>query len=169
MNHRASQSAIPLTYALSLLSGAAVLLLAFFMTVDVTSRRLGGPFSGMSDTVSAFVIVMVGTLPLAYALSMHAHVRIDVLKTFYPRRLNRLSDCVAFASMLVLAAVLAWQAVGNAYESFRLGSHIPQAIVSLPLFVPQAIMALGYILLSLQAGWLIIASLRADRWEASHA
>ncbi|WP_416138931.1 TRAP transporter small permease subunit [Halomonas sp. HK25] len=169
MNHRASQTALPLTHALALLSGAAVLLLAFFMTIDVTSRRLGGPFSGISDTAASFVIVMVGTLPLAYALSMNAHVRIDVLKTFYPRRLNRLSDFFAFVSMLALASVLAWQAVGNAYESYRLGSHIPQAIVSLPLFIPQSIMALGYVLLSLQAARLVIAALLPARGGIAHA
>ncbi|PMR67498.1 TRAP transporter small permease subunit [Halomonas heilongjiangensis] len=169
MNHRASQTSVPLTYSLSLLSGAAVLLLAFFMTIDVTSRRLGGPFSGISDTVASFVIVMVGTLPLAYALAMNAHVRIDVLKTIYPQRLNWISDVFAFVSMLGLATVLAWQALGNAYESYRIGSHIPQAIVSLPLFIPQSIMALGYVLLSIQATRLIVALLRPSKGGISHA
>lgn len=165
INNRASQAAAPLTYLLSLLSGAAVLMLAFFMTIDATSRRLGGPFSGISDTVAFFVIVMVGTLPLAYALAMNAHVRIDVLKTIYPKRLNWISDLFALISMMTLGTVLAWQALGNTYESYRLGSYIPQAIVSLPLFIPQGIMALGYVLLSIQAAKLIVALLRPGEGE----
>lgn len=151
-DHRmARPPSLPLTYWMALVSGAAVLLLAFFMAVDVTSRKLGGPFSGLTDTFSFFVIIAVGTLPLAYTLSRDSHVRIDVLKNFYSARMNRVSDFFAILGILFLSAVMAWQASTNALESYRLGSYIPQSIVTLPLYVPQAIMAIGYLFLTLQA------------------
>jgi len=150
-------------------SGASVLLLAIYMAIDVTSRRLGGPFSGISDTVSSFVILLVGTWSLAYALASDTHVKIDVLRNLYPPRLRALSDIIALTALLVMGAIITWQVGRIALDSFTMGAYLPQSIVSVPLFVPQTIMVIGYLALCMQALRMLIGQMSSVTQKASGA
>ena len=59
--------------------GATFLVLCFYITIDVLGRRYGGPYSGVTDEISGYVLAIAGTLGLAHAMRVGAHVRIDLL------------------------------------------------------------------------------------------
>lgn len=93
----------------------------------------------------------MGTWSLAYALASDTHVKIDVMRNLYPPKLRALSDVIALMSLLLLGAVITWQVGKIALDSFNMGAYLPQSIVSVPLFVPQTIMVIGYLVLCVQA------------------
>lgn len=47
------------------ISGLLFLLLAFYMTLDASSRSLGGPFTGVADQFASFTLALGGTWALA--------------------------------------------------------------------------------------------------------
>lgn len=133
-----------LSEGMAIASGLAFLLLAIFTTLDVTSRKLGGPFSGITDTLAAFVMAFGATWSLAQALAGRAHVRIDVLQSLYGRRMTRLSAFLALLTTTVFSGVLCWRAWLVTFESWSIGAYVPQSLVTLRLAWPQGVTAIGY-------------------------
>lgn len=138
------------SYGMAMLSGCAFLLLAIYTTIDVTSRKLGGPFTGITDNVAALVMAFGGTWSLAYALASDAHVKIDVLQGHYSPAVARLSIRLALLTTTIFSAVLAFEAWDVAYRSWLIGAWFPQSIIEIQLSWPQAITAVGYTVLVLQ-------------------
>lgn len=129
-------------------SGCLFLLLAFYMTIDTVSRAMGGPFTGVSDQVAAFVLALGGSWSLAHGLSNGSHVRVDVLTPLYPPTLRRWLNVLAYASLTAFATILAWQAWDLAWASWKLGALIPQSTVALPLALPQGLTGIGFSMLA---------------------
>jgi len=151
-----------LTSALGVLSGAMFLLLAFMMAAETASRHFGGPFTGFMDQIASLVMALGGTWSLAHALNMKSHVRIDVVSNLFPRALNRLCQILAFFAMGVFATVLACQTAALAYASYEIGALVPQSMIPFPLSVPQALTAVGFALLAVQAFLLCVSALASD-------
>ena len=84
--------------------GATFLVLCFYITIDVLGRRYGGPYSGVTDEISGYVLAIAGTLGLAHAMRIGAHVRIDLL-------LPRFSPAVRYFLNLTNAATIAFFAI----------------------------------------------------------
>lgn len=139
------------------LCGLLFLLLAVFMSIDVTSRFLGGPFSGIADHIASIVLALGGTWSMSRALSDGSHVRIDIFKQLYNVRVNGLFYLLAMGLMTLVASVLAYQAWAMTAVSWVRQAEIPQSMISLPLALPQMLTALGFTMLTLQAVAMFIA------------
>lgn len=147
------------TKGAGVLSGCFFLLLSFFMVYETLSRHLGGSYTGFSDQVASFILALGGTWSMAHALSTDSHVRIDVATSLYPARSKAMLRILAFFLITVFAAILAWQAAMLAYESYRIGALVPQAMIDFPLAVPQAITSVGFVMLTLQGLLMGVGSL----------
>lgn len=154
-----------LSEGMAIASGLAFLLLAIFTTIDVTSRKLGGPFSGMTDTIAAFVMAFGATWSLAQALAGGAHVRIDVLQNLYGRGMTRLSAFLALLTTTGFSAVLCWRAWLVTLESWSIGAYVPQSLITLRLAWPQGITAIGYTALVLYGAAALVLALVAPKSE----
>ena len=132
------------------LTGMAFLLLGIFMALDTLSRKLGGPFSGITDAIASLVMVFGATWSLAYALSVDAHVKIDVLTGIYSTRMTRLSLVLALFTTTAFASVLAWQAWAVTITSWQRGAYLPLSLLEMRLAWPQAVGAIGYSILVIQ-------------------
>jgi TRAP-type mannitol/chloroaromatic compound transport system permease small subunit len=139
------------TSRMAVFSGFLFLVLAIFMTVDVSSRQLGGPFTGIADTIASFVLALGGTWSLAFALSSGTHVRIDVLTPLYSARMNRILRLWGLLMVLVLAGVLAFKAWQLVAHSYLINALVPQSMLAIPLYIPQAFLAIGFTVLVVQA------------------
>ena len=135
---------------MAVFSGCLFLLLAFFMTIDVSSRQLGGPFTGVADEIASFVLALGGTWSLAYALSSGSHVRIDVLTPVYPARMNRILKLWGFLMVVVFAAILAFKAWELVFASYAMNALVPQSMLEVPICIPQGFAAIGFSTLVLQ-------------------
>jgi len=140
-----------LTTAMGWFSGLLFMLLAFFMAFETASRDLGGPYTGFSDQIASLLMALGGTWSLAHALSVDAHVRIDVLAPLYPKAFNHFLRLLAFVTIGFMACVLAWQAFNMAYASWELDALVPQSMIDFPLWIPQAVTGIGFAMLALQS------------------
>lgn len=133
------------------ISGMLFLLLALYMTVDVTSRSLGGPFTGVADQFASFALALGGTWALARALSDGSHVRIDLFLPLYGTRLRGIFYTWSMLMAMVFGAVLTRQAWVLMEKSIARNALVPQSLVDLPLAVPQALSVIGYSMFTIQA------------------
>ncbi len=151
---RAMQRVVTL---MALAGGAAFLPLAFYMTIDAASRRLGGPFTGVSDEFAGYTLAFASTWSLAYALARNAHVRIDVLLPLYPDKLRQFLGIWSIAMVAIFAGILMLETWQLTIESFQLGARGPSMLAA-PLALPQGLTAIGFTMLLAQAIAMFIRS-----------
>jgi TRAP-type C4-dicarboxylate transport system permease small subunit len=135
--------------ALGYLSGALMTALAVFMTVEILSRYLGGPFTGITDEISAYVLSFTGTWAAAYALSTRSHVQIDVLVEYFPAKVQLALAVFVSLTTLFVAGIFAFQAWILALDSFAADIRFITTLT--PVGIPQSIVAIGLTLLTVQA------------------
>ena len=153
---RVERAVSRLTTLMAIAAGASFLPLAFYMTIDAASRRLGGPFTGVSDEIAGQILAFGGTWAMAYALARGSHVRIDVLMPVYPGRIRELLHLSAFATATLLGAVLAINAWQLSYESYLLDARA-YSMLGQPLVYAQSATAIGFTMLTLQAAVMLVA------------
>lgn len=144
---------------LAYISGLLFMLLAFYMTADVVSRNLGGPFTGVADQFASFALALGGTWALARALADGTHVRIDVFMPFYGERTKSVLYLWSMLMVLVFALVLSWQAWAMMRKSIARNALVPQSMIDIPLALPQGLAAFGYSMFAFQSAVMLVAGL----------
>lgn len=139
-----------LATAMAYVSGAVLLLAAFYITADVIGRRFFHLSSGVTDEFGGYALALGGMWALAFALATGGHVRIDVLLPHLPALLRALLDYAALLAMALFASVVAYYTWHMALESFATDARAT-SFLRTPLFVPQGLLAIGFSLLALQA------------------
>jgi TRAP-type C4-dicarboxylate transport system permease small subunit len=139
-----------LTRAMAIASGALFLLCSIFIVVDILSRALFRTATLGGREVSTYVLATGVAWSVAYTFRSMGHIRIDVIFHLLPSTVRTALDIVATMAMTLFAGVIA-------YYSWALaaGSYIDdiRSITSLqtPLCIPQALMALGFTTLAIEA------------------
>jgi len=127
------------------LAALAILFIGLIVVAQIVGRLAGIPVPGAHEA-AAFLMAAAIYLSLAYTLAVGGHIRVTLL-------LNRLGPtarwwaemwCHAFGifiigDLAIFSAILAW-------ESW-LGGERSEGLAPIPVFVPQAAMALGVLLL----------------------
>jgi TRAP-type C4-dicarboxylate transport system permease small subunit len=147
------------------------LAVAFIMAVllnfgNVVGRYLFGVSLLASDEVQVFVMVAMTFLGAAVVTRRNEHLRMDVLVQFMPAWLRlglRLAEQVL---LLGLAGFVLSQSYFYASQMFRIGRRSDMA--GIPMWIPHGILALGFLLIILVAGWRLItvAAVRNDERSA---
>ncbi|HEY7711594.1 MAG TPA: TRAP transporter small permease [Candidatus Entotheonella sp.] len=147
------------------LSGCLFAVTAFFITYDVIARKwghaIGIPTTRVTDEISGYILVLAATWGMAYTLRTEAHVRIDVLLPFMGRKLKSFFDFVAFVLMGFFALVIAWKSWTLVIDSLATDIRSSTYLLT-PLYIPQAILAIGFTLLTLTS--LALAAFQLMEW-----
>jgi len=136
--------------AMGYFCGALFLLLGFYTALDVFGRRYLGVFSGVTDEMGGYALALGGSWAFAYTLRAGGHVRVDVVLPHLPVAVRKVLDAVAMALMAAFAAIVSiflWKLVASSYSIDATG----HSIIQTPQWIPQAMMAAGYTVLSLVA------------------
>lgn len=142
--------------AMAYVAGAGLLATSFFITADVLGRKFVGMSSGVTDEFGGYALALGGLWALAFGLTTGGHVRIDILLPKFPRRAQMLLNYAALLLMAVFAAIVAFYAWKVALESLATDARA-MSFLRTPLVVPQAVMALGFTMLALQAAVMLAA------------
>lgn len=140
------------------LCGAFFLMMAFFITVDVLGRKSGTFSTRATHEISGYILALASTWGFAYALRTDSHVRIDVLLPYMPRQLRAFMDFIAMGTMALLAYIMSSKSWQLALESLGIGATSNTPLLT-PLWIPQAIMAVGFSVLSFMAIFMLVSSL----------
>ena len=143
-------------------SGMLFLLLAIFVTYDVIARKWGAylhlPTTRVTDEISGYILALAATWGLAYTLRTDAHVRIDVLLPYLPRRLRALADFLAAVLMGFFAGLVSWKIWALALDSFESGIRSSTYLLT-PQWIPESILGLGFSLLTLASAAMAVSTL----------
>lgn len=147
-------------YAAALwLSAACLVIIALMISaqlggrlVDGTLRLLGiEPIGIVILSLAEFagsLLAAASFLAMAGTLKAGAHIRITMLLQALPPRARHALELWAFGASALLSAYIAWQITRFAFVSFQFGEVSP-GVIRFSLWVPQAAMALGAIILTI--------------------
>jgi TRAP-type C4-dicarboxylate transport system permease small subunit len=140
-----------------------VALLVVLVNVEVGARYFLNSSTLVADEYGGYALVWICLLGFAQALRTGQFLRVDALVTRLPRAGRRVTEVVAALVGLATSAVLAQATLGTTLGSWHFGSLSIQPSMT-PLWLPQAVMPLGF-------GWLCLVYLRelvvALRWRAA--
>ena len=150
-----------LYYLLGYVCGLELLLLGFFITYQVVARKLGWVQAPGTQVMSGYVLAMAATWGLAYALRSGAHVRIDVLLPYMGTKVRAMADWMALFGLGFFAYVTTWKMWENVINDYQNGVTTNDYPLT-PLFIPKTVVAVGFSLLVIAAGQMML-SMIAER------
>ncbi len=142
------------------IAGLGMLLLTILVTAHVAARRfLESPFV-FTEEYSGYLQVLIVFFGLAYTLRVGGHITLDLLVERLPMGLRRHVTIVTTVVGLLFIIVLAFSALLFVSDSFQKGTIAPTPRMT-PLWIPQAVVLLGLVLLAVQLGLEAILQTRA--------
>jgi TRAP-type C4-dicarboxylate transport system permease small subunit len=154
------RTALDRLYAAALwLSAACLVAIALMVGAQLAGRLIDGTLKllGLEPIgivilslaeLSGSLLASASFLALAGTLKAGAHIRITMLLQAAPPRVRYALELWAFGASALLSAYIAWQLAKFAWVSFDFNDVSP-GVVRFPLFVPQAAMALGAVILTI--------------------
>lgn len=144
----------------------AVLAAAFLVAIGLlilaqTLGRLVGIVVPSANELAGFCMAATSFLALAPTLRRGGHIRVNLVVARLPPSVRRWTEiwCLAFASALI--GYFGWYLIDLAVYSAERGRLSP-GLLPIPLWIPQAGMALGTVVLALALLESLIAVLRGQ-------
>ena len=132
------------TYAVWI-SGAALMISAIIVTVDVLFRKFVGWTMSGSDEVTSYVFAASTTWAYSYCLLHRANIRIDAVYNLLPRFFRNLLDLLGVFLLLLYMAVLTDRAIVTLKDSVDYGS-VSNTTLTTPLWIPQLAWVSGLVM-----------------------
>jgi TRAP-type C4-dicarboxylate transport system permease small subunit len=152
-------------------AGWGFILCSVFITFDVLARRFAGFSSQATTELTGYALGFGISWALAHALTMRAHIRIDVLVNYLPDRLRYVMHLL---SLIALGAFMGFIAKGayDLVDESILFRATDISVLQTPLWIPQGLWAFGIvvflvlILLVILENFLLVLSGRGREAEA---
>jgi TRAP-type C4-dicarboxylate transport system permease small subunit len=134
------------------IGGAALLLCAFMVSIDVIMRKLFSITMSGSDEISGYVFAAATAWAYSYCLLHRSHIRIDALYGVLPVWLRAVLDALGLALLLFYMA--SWERDSVSITTLSVPQWIPQLlwVSGLTWFVITLTFLLVYVLVSLVLG-----------------
>ncbi len=138
-----------LSSAGGIVSGITIVLMSGLILLEVIMRSVAGISILIAEEYSAYLLVVFGSMALAYTFKSEGHIRVDLILSKLPdrgRSIVHLCCSILGFSVFVFVACQAW---GQCYGSWL--SHETSMYYSkTPLWLPQFSLFLGSALMALQ-------------------
>lgn len=121
-------------------------------------RRTGLSITGVSELAS-YLLVGATFLGLAYTFVHHAHIRVTLLISRLPSAIRVWFEIFGLLVALTLSLLLGYGLIELARESLQF-SDVSSGFLSIPLWIPQTVLATGVGLLCLALLEALIIALR---------
>jgi len=153
------RAALDRLYAAALwLSAACLVTISLLVGVQLAGRLIDGtlrlvglePIGIVIFSLAEFagsLLAAASFLALAGTLKAGVHIRITMLLHALPERARRVLELWAFGAAALFSAYIAWQVTTFAWISFQF-SEVSPGVIRFPLWIPQAAMAAGAIILA---------------------
>lgn len=125
-------------------AGWAFIAVAALITFDVLARRFLGVSTQATTELSGYTLAFGIGWGLAHALSMRAHVRIDVIVNRFPPGIRQWMHLLSLSCLGVLAGYLSFGAWTLVQESLLFDATDISALRT-PLAFPQGLWAFGIV------------------------
>lgn len=143
------------------LSATAIILIMLLTVASSLSRTFGAGAIRGADELAQYLVVGAIYLGLAFTLKEGAFVRVDVLRDRLGRRGLIALDGLTHLISVVYASVLTWYFWQLVLDSYAANNR-SIGVLQLPLYIPQALMALGASLVLIQLLVRTVLSVRGE-------
>lgn len=137
---------------------AAMTLVTF---VQVVARYVFNYSFSWAFELTTFLFAALIFLGISWGVRINAHIGVDALVKLFPRKLARVVAVVSCLLCLFYTTLVfygAWYYVSRIYRIGVLADDVP-----IPLWVPITVLPIGYALLFLRFGVLLVQILRGRR------
>lgn len=121
------------------LAGIAVLIFA-----QVIGRWFGFLVPA-AEEFAGYLLAASTFLALAWTLRSGGHIRVNLVIRHFSGKARRWQEALVLGVVVVLAVTLAWSCIALVLESWRYGD-VSTGYIAVPLWLPQAPMALGLVI-----------------------
>ena len=150
--------------------GAALLLSAVMVTLDVMARKIFGVTISGSDEISGYVFAASTTWAYSYCLFTRANIRIDALYNKLNLRIKAILDIFGISLLAYYISLLFTNSWGMFAENWEYDATA-QTTLATPLWIPQIfwVSGLGFFLVCLLFILMrcLMALIKAD-WHTIH-
>lgn len=154
-----------ISFALFVAAGAALLVMAALMVIDVALRYfVNRPLGWTYSLIESVLMPAAFFLALAYTYRRGAHITIDSAYRRFPPGLRRATARIVRVLILCFAAALLWAAI-QATVGYAITGDVPppgSAELQIPVWMWHALVPCGALVLALE----IVVELLADEEPA---
>ena len=151
------------------LAGFFLVAIAALSAAQIAARELG--FAAYSyDDFAGFCLAASSFLGLAYTFRENEHIRMTLLLHHARGGTRRALELASLAVAAFLVGYFGWYACDMTIISYKL-NDVSQGLVAVPLWIPQAGMALGLVILFVATTDDFVAALRgrSTSYDAARA
>ena len=135
--------------------GAALMLSAIMVTIDVLCRKYLNVTMSGSDEITGYVFAGATTWAYAYCLLNRSNIRIDALYNLLPVPLRAVMDIVGLLALLVFMGFFTEKAVAVFVDSWDSNSVSVTTLLT-PLWIPQFFWLTGLLFFNVTLIFLIV-------------
>lgn len=135
--------------------GAALMLAAIMVTLDVLSRKYLNVTMSGADEITGYVFAGATTWAYAYCLLHRSNIRIDALYNLLPRLVRAILDVVGLLLLQLYMGYLTTKAVDVFADSWANDSVSVTTLLT-PLWIPQLIWLMGLVFFNITLAFLIL-------------
>ena len=140
--------------------GLVIMLL--IINIEVLARKLLNTSTGVSDEVSAYMLVLVFYMGVGLTMKEGRHIQLETVVTkLSPRWRRRLGIGWSILG-IIFVALLLYESFIYALKSFYMDS-VSISILFTPLYIPQSIIPIGLLLLLSQLITDLVLAIKASR------
>ena len=142
------RSALDWLHRLCAVLAALALVSICLLTLASSVGRALGVVVPSANELAGYAMAAASFLALAPTFRAGGHIRVQVLLGLLPVRLRHWIELWCIGMTLALVGYLAWWAIDLAHQSYVFGDVSP-GLLPVPLWIPQSLMALGVVVLTL--------------------
>ncbi|MFC1967743.1 TRAP transporter small permease subunit [Chloroflexota bacterium] len=128
----------------------AIIPMVLMVTLDVVLRYIFNKPTIWVWDINIQVLAVIGALGAGYVLLQKGHVTIDIVVSRFSTRVNAILNLVTSQLFFFSIGILLWKVVIRALDSVQ-SREVYEGIFSPPLYPVRVIIAVGVLLLLLQA------------------
>ena len=126
------------------LCGFLLVATSVLIAVEVILRKFFAVSMGGADEISSYVLAILCTWSLGFALFHKAHVRIDILYIKLPPKARAFLDCLSLALFLVYMTILSYFGY-LVLETSIIRDSTANTPLQTPMWIPQSLWLFGLV------------------------
>lgn len=136
-------------------SGLGILLMGLMLFYEVVCRYFFRSPTIWAQEMSVYLFMWTMLAGAAYTLEKGKHVRIDLIIEHLSVRTQHILEMITSVAGMGYCAVITWQAYGMIASSISF-NKVTATLLRIPMWIPQSALLLGFALLTLQFGIIIV-------------
>jgi len=141
-------------------SAVFMALIVILIMTEIILRAVFNASTLVGAEFSGYFLVVVVVLGLGYTLQHNAHIRITLIWNRLPARWKKIFDIAVSATSVVITCYALIYSIRMVYDTYSLGMR-EDSLVETPLWIPQAVIPVGLLMLLLQLLAFIFRRLRS--------